>query len=134
MEYFSKWVEAKALRDITTGALQKFFWLNIVCCFGVPKEVTVGNVKQFDCATFRDFTTQLGTKLCFASVYHPQSNDAAERANSIIFACIKKNITELSKGKWTDELPRELWSHNTMESSVEEPPKLTGPGCTNLRC
>ena len=95
----SKWVEAKALRDITAGALQKFFWQNIVCRFGVPKEVTVDNGKQFDCATFREFTTQLGTNLCFASVYHPQSNGAAERANGIIFAGIKKKITELPKGK-----------------------------------
>ena len=45
VEYFSKWVEAKALRDITAGALQKFFWQNIVCRFGVPKEVTVDNGK-----------------------------------------------------------------------------------------
>jgi transposase InsO family protein len=103
VEYLSKWVEAKALRDITAGALQKFFWENIVCHFGVPKEVTVDNGKQFDYATLRDFTTQLGTKLCFASVYHPQSNDAVERANGIIFAGIKKNITELPKGKWFDE-------------------------------
>ena len=48
------------------------------------------NGKQFDCATFREFTTQLGTNLCFASVYHPQSNGAVERANSIIFTGIKK--------------------------------------------
>jgi len=116
VEYFSKWVVAKALRDITTGALQKFFWQNIVCRFGVPKEVTVDNGKQFDCATFREFTTQLGTNLCFASVYHPQSNGAVERANGIIFAGIKKNITELPKGKWADELPRVIWSHNTTES------------------
>ena len=116
VEYFSKWVEAKALRDITTGALQKFFWQNIVCRFGVPKEVTVDNDKQFDCATFRQFATQLGTNLCFASVYHPQSNGAVERANSIIFAGIKKNITEPPKGKWVDELPRVVWSHNTTES------------------
>ena len=59
---------------------------------------------------------QLGTKLCFASVYHPQSNGAVERANGIIFAGIKKNITELLKGKWIDELPRVIWSHNTIES------------------
>ena len=26
VEYFSKWIEAKALRDITAGALQMFFW------------------------------------------------------------------------------------------------------------
>ena len=74
------------------------------------------NGKQFDCATFRQFATQLGTNLCFASVYHPQSNGAVERANGIIFAGIKKNITELPKGKWVDELPRVVWSHNTTES------------------
>ena len=39
-----------------------------------------------------------------------------ERANGIIFAGIKKNITELTKGKWADELPRVIWSHNTTES------------------
>ena len=39
-----------------------------------------------------------------------------ERANGIIFAGIKKNITELPKGKWADELPRVIWSHNTTES------------------
>jgi len=116
VEYFSKWVEAKALRDITVGALQKFFWQNIVCHFEVPKEVTVDNGKQFVCATFREFTTQLGTSLCFALVYHPQSNGVVERANGIIFAGIKKNITEPPKGKWADELPRVIWSHNTTES------------------
>ena len=28
----------------------------------------------------------------------------------------KKNITELPNGKWADELPRVIWSHNTTES------------------
>ena len=94
VEYFSKWIEAKALRDITAATLQKFFWQNIVCRFSVPKEVTVDNGKEFDCTTFREFCQYLGTKLCFASVYHPQSNGAVERANGIIFTGIKKNITE----------------------------------------
>ena len=94
VEYFSKWIEAKVLRDITAAAMRKFFWQNIVCRFGVPKEVTVDNGKQFDCTTFREFCSQLGTKLCFTSVYHPQSNGAVERANGIIFIGIKKNITE----------------------------------------
>jgi hypothetical protein len=59
----SKWIEAKALCDITATTLQNFFWQNIVCRFGVPKEVTVDNGKQFDCTTFREFCQQLGTKL-----------------------------------------------------------------------
>ena len=87
-----------------------------MCRFGVPKEVTVDNGKQFDCITFRQFCSQLGTNLCFALVYHPQSNEAMERANGIIFIGIKKHITELPKGKWVDELPKVIWSHNTTES------------------
>jgi transposase InsO family protein len=86
-----------------------------VCRFGVPKEVTVDNGKQFECATFRSFCEQLGKKLCFASVYHPQSNEVVERANGIIFTCIKKNITEQPEGKWVDKLPKVMWSHNTAE-------------------
>jgi hypothetical protein len=57
VEYYSKWVEAKALKDNTAGALQKFFWHNIVCRFDVLKEVTVDNGKQFDSATLREFST-----------------------------------------------------------------------------
>jgi hypothetical protein len=45
VEYFSKWVEAKPLLSITSATIQKFFWQNIVCRFGLPHEVTMDNVK-----------------------------------------------------------------------------------------
>jgi hypothetical protein len=43
VEYFSKWIEAKPLATITSITVQKFFWQNIVCRFGVPKAITVDN-------------------------------------------------------------------------------------------
>jgi ribonuclease HI len=43
VEYFSKWIEAKPLATITLVTVQKFFWQNIVCRFGVPKAITVDN-------------------------------------------------------------------------------------------
>jgi hypothetical protein len=43
VEYFSKWIEAKPLATITSATVQKFFWQNIVCRFGVPKAITVDN-------------------------------------------------------------------------------------------
>ena len=48
VEYFTKWIEAKPLANITSEAVRKFFWQNIICRFGVPKELTVDNGKQFD--------------------------------------------------------------------------------------
>jgi ribonuclease HI len=55
VEYFSKWIEAKPLATITSATVQKFFWQNIVCRFGVPKAITVDNGTHFDAETFKDF-------------------------------------------------------------------------------
>jgi hypothetical protein len=60
----------------------------------------------------------LGTHAKFSSVYHPQSNGAVERANGLIFSGIKKCLFDQKKGKWTDELPKVIWSHNTTVSRV----------------
>jgi hypothetical protein len=43
VKYFSKSIEAKPLATITSAIVQKFFWQNIVCRFGVPKAITVDN-------------------------------------------------------------------------------------------
>jgi hypothetical protein len=120
VEYFSNWVEVKPLLSITSVMIQNIFGQNIVCRFGVPYEVTVGNGKQLDSTDFREFCTYLGTKLCFTSVYHSQSNVAVERANGIIFAGIKKNIPKLPKSKWAGELPRVVWTHNTTTSRTTQ--------------
>jgi ribonuclease HI len=71
VEYFSKWIEPKPLATITSITVQKFFWENIVCRFGVPKEITVDNGTQFDAEAFKGFCDQIGTKIHFASVRHP---------------------------------------------------------------
>ena len=94
IEYFTKWVEAKPLIKITSDAVRKFFWQNIICRFGVPKELTVDNGKQFDSQLFKEFCRSIGTKLMFASVYHPQSNGAVECANGVIFTSIKKCLLD----------------------------------------
>jgi ribonuclease HI len=115
IEYFTKWIEARAVSTITSKTAQKFFWQNIICRFGVPSELTVDNGKQFDSHDFRDFCFSIGTKLAFASVYHPQSNGVVERANGKIFTAIKKMLLDDKKGKWVDLLLEAVWALNTTE-------------------
>jgi hypothetical protein len=52
-------------------------------------------------------------KVTFISVYHPQSNGAVERDNSLIFKAIKKILEGEKKGKWAEVIPTTVWSHNT---------------------
>jgi hypothetical protein len=116
VEYFSKWIEAKPLATITSVTVQKFFWQNIVCRFGVPKAITVDNGTQFDADAFKQFCDQIGTKIHFASVRHPESNGLVERANGIIMTGIMKLIFNQPRGKWPEELIKVVWSHNTTVS------------------
>jgi hypothetical protein len=89
VEYFTKWIE-RPLVNIAIAWLKRSFWQNIICHFGVPRKITVDNAKQFDCHIFKDFCHQMGVKAAFTSVYHPQSNRAAEKANVLIFIAIKR--------------------------------------------
>jgi transposase InsO family protein len=113
VEYFSKWIKAKPLATITSVTVQKFYWQHIVCRFGVPKAITVDNGTQFDAETFKDFCDRIGTKIHFASIRLPESNEFVERANGLIMTGIIKLIFNQSRGKWPDELIKVVWSHNT---------------------
>jgi hypothetical protein len=115
-KYFSKWIEAKPLATITLIIVQKFFWQNIVCRFGVPKAITVDNGTQFDAETFKAFCDQIGTKIHFALVRYPESNGLVERANRIIIIGIMKSIFNQPRGKWPDDLIKVVWNHNTVVS------------------
>jgi hypothetical protein len=78
----------------------------------VSKAITVDNGTQFDAETFKDFCDQIGTKIYFASVRHPESNGLVERANDIIMMGIIKLIFKVVL-PYQDELIKVVWSHNT---------------------
>jgi hypothetical protein len=41
----------------------------------------------------------MGVKAAFASMYHPQSNGVVEKANTLIFTTIKKDIRRPAEGQ-----------------------------------
>jgi hypothetical protein len=99
VEYFTRWIEVKPLATITSESVKNLFWQNIVCRFGVPRLLIVDNEKQFDSNNSMEFCRSIGTRIAFASVYHPESNRAIERANRIVFSMISKTLLNLCKGK-----------------------------------
>ena len=55
IEYFTRWIEARPLATITSEAVKKFFWQNIIYRLVVPRTLMVDNGKQFDSDKFKDF-------------------------------------------------------------------------------
>ena len=99
IKYFTRWIEAKPLATITSEAVKKLFWQNIIYRFKVPRTLTVDNGNQFDLDKFKELCKSIGTNIAFASVYHLESNGAVERANTVIFSAISKTLFNLRKGK-----------------------------------
>nr|GEW90377.1 reverse transcriptase domain-containing protein [Tanacetum cinerariifolium] len=116
MDYFTKWIEAKAVATITSGQVRKFVWDNIVCRFGISGEIISDNGKQFADNPFKDWCDKLNITQRFASVKHPQSNGLVERANQSLGEGIKAHLGEGNKN-WVEELPHVLWAHRTMIKS-----------------
>ncbi|GJR32117.1 reverse transcriptase domain-containing protein [Tanacetum coccineum] len=46
MDYFTQWIEAKAVAKITGNQVKKFAWDNIVCRFGFPGEIISDNANR----------------------------------------------------------------------------------------
>ncbi|GJU72805.1 reverse transcriptase domain-containing protein [Tanacetum coccineum] len=122
MDYFTKWIEAKAVATISGSQVKKFVWDNIVCRFGLPGEIVSDNGKQFSGDPFKDWCEKLNIVQRFASVKHPQSNGLVERANRSLGEGIKARLGEGNKN-WLEELPHVLWAHRTMiKSSNDDTP------------
>jgi len=81
IEYFTKWIEAEPVAQITTHKIQHFVWKNIVCRFGVSKRLVSDNGTQFASQHLEKLCTEIGTKQVFSLVEHPQTNGQVESAN-----------------------------------------------------
>nr|GEV17168.1 reverse transcriptase domain-containing protein [Tanacetum cinerariifolium] len=116
MDYFTKWIEAKAVATITGGQVKKFIWDNIICRFGIPGKIISDNGKQFADNPFKDWCDKLHITQRFTSVKHPQSNGLVERANRSLGEGIKARLGEGNKN-WVEELSHVLWAYGTMIKS-----------------
>nr|GEU90705.1 reverse transcriptase domain-containing protein [Tanacetum cinerariifolium] len=119
MDYFIKWIEAKAVATISGSQVKKFVWDNIVCHFGLPGEIVTDNGKQFSGDPFKDWCEKLNIIQRFASVKHLQSNGLIERANRSLGEGIKARLGEGNKN-WLEELPHVLWVHRIMIKSSND--------------
>jgi len=122
IEYFTKWIEAEPVAQITTHKVQHFVWKNIVCRFGVPRRLVSDNSTQFASQQLRKLCAEVGIKQVFTSVEHPQTNGQVESTNRILFRGLKRRL-EQAKGVWAEEVARIVWSyHTTPQTSTMETP------------
>jgi len=120
IEYFTKWIEAEPVAQITAHKVQHFVWTNIVCRFGIPKRLVSDNGTQFASQQLGKLCTELGIKQVFELVEHPQTNGQVESANRVLLRGLKRRLDK-AKATWAEEVPRIVWAyHTTPQSTTKE--------------
>ena len=112
IDYFSKWIEAKAFASIKDKEVIQFIWKNIMYRFGIPQSIVTDNGSQFDSQVYRNFCSELKIKKLYSTPRYSQSNNQVEAYNKTLLSALKKRLHS-AKGKWLEELPRVLWSYRT---------------------
>jgi hypothetical protein len=113
-EYLTGWVEARALKELTTENVATFVLEDIICRFGVPRELMVdgGSENKGELIRLADV---MGIYRCQVMPYHPESNRLIERGHKQITDALSK-LTECSdqpEWRWKEHLPAVLWADRT---------------------
>ena len=91
VDKFTKWIEAKPVKIAESGPVIDFI-SGVVHRYGVPHSIITDNGSNCTIDEVKTWCADLGIKLNYASVYHPQTNGYVERANGLIMRGIKPRL------------------------------------------
>ncbi|XP_031127436.1 uncharacterized protein LOC116029524 [Ipomoea triloba] len=111
-DYFSKWAEAVALKEVKKENVADFLRVHIIYRFGIPRYILTDNGKPFD--------NKLMDKICKlfvfqqrnSSAYYAAANGLAEAFNKTLCNLLKKVVLK-SKRDWHDRMEEALWAYRT---------------------
>nr|XP_033517392.1 uncharacterized protein LOC117281662 [Nicotiana tomentosiformis] len=83
-DYFSKWAEAVALKEVKKENIAKFIRVNIIYRFGIPIYIITDNGKSFDNKLMRKICDLFGFKQRNLSMYYTAANRLAEAFNKTL--------------------------------------------------
>ncbi|XP_039686367.1 uncharacterized protein [Medicago truncatula] len=126
IDYFTKWIEAIPLKDVTQEEVISFIQKFIIYRFGIPETITTDQGSVFTGRKMVKFAEDTGFKLLTSTPYYAQANDQVEAANKNIIAIIKRKIKAKPKN-WPEILGEALWACRTSpkESTNTTPFTLT---------
>ena len=99
-------IEDKPVKTVESGPVIDFIsW--VVHRYGVPHSIITDNDSNFTAEEVKTWCGNMGIKLGYAFVYHPQTNGQVERANGLIMSGIKPILERSLKESdthWVEEL------------------------------
>jgi transposase InsO family protein len=122
IDYFSKWVEAKAVKSFNAETTAKFIIERIFLRFGIPKSIISDQGPNFEADLTKQLCDQFRVRKLRSTAYHPQGNGAVERENRSIKEMLRAYEANDNK-KWDEYIPYVTFARNTtVHASTGESP------------
>ena len=90
VDFFTKWVEAEALKDTNVQNIAEFVHKDIICRHSKPQEITTDRGMEFNNQLIRTLSAAYQIQHIKTTAYHPQGNGQTKRINKTLKAMIGK--------------------------------------------
>ena len=107
IDYFTKWVKAVPLYEVTSQQISKFLWQNTVCHFRLSQTIISDNGTNIASKQVANFYSKYKIAHLLSTPNYFQGNGQVEISNRIILDRLCKSLGK-AKGKWV-EIPGVLW-------------------------
>nr|GFA65727.1 reverse transcriptase domain-containing protein [Tanacetum cinerariifolium] len=111
VDYFSKWVEAKALPTNGARVVVKFL-KSLFSRFGTPKAIISDRGTHFCNDQFARVMSKYGVTNRLSTAYHPQTSGQVEVTNRGLKRILERTVGE-NRALWNDKLEDALWVFRT---------------------
>nr|GEV25488.1 reverse transcriptase domain-containing protein [Tanacetum cinerariifolium] len=111
VNYFSKWVEAKALPTNDARVVCKFL-KSLFSRFGTPRAIINDRGMHFYNDQFAKVMLMYGVTQRLTTVYHPQTSGQVEVSNHGLKRILERTVGE-NHASWSDKLDDALWAFRT---------------------
>ncbi|EXX63870.1 gag-pol fusion protein [Rhizophagus irregularis DAOM 197198w] len=116
-EYLTKWPEARALPDAKASSVVSFFYEDIICHHGCPKEILTDHGSHFVNEMLNSLCNELGVKHRLSTAYHPQTNGLVERFNRTLCEALAKFSNE-NHDDWDMYVSSALFAYRVRKQST----------------
>jgi hypothetical protein len=111
-DYFSKWSEVIALKEVKAENVEDFIRNNLTYCFGVPSRIISNNGTSFNNRQLEKLFAKFKIKHHFSIAYNPFANGQAEAFNKILCKLLKRVVSQ-NKKQWHEKLLNDVRAYRT---------------------